>query len=50
MIPASLKNWARHNWFLKVLALIIGVVAWLIASRWVYETVTLTVPVELRTA
>ncbi len=49
MIPDFLKNWVRHNWFLKVLALIIGVVAWLIASRWVYETVTLTVPVELRT-
>jgi YbbR domain-containing protein len=45
---SSLKTWARHNWFLKVLALIIGVVAWVIASRWVYETITLTVPVELK--
>ena len=47
MMWESIKNWARHNWFLKVLALLIGVVVWVIASGWVYETVTLTVPVEL---
>lgn len=43
----SIKNRARQHWFFKVLALVIAVVVWLIASRWVYETVTLTVPVEL---
>jgi len=47
---AKLKIWARHNWFLKALALIIGVVVWLLASRWVYAPITLTVPVELRVA
>lgn len=47
---AKLIAWARHNWFLKVLALIIGVVVWLLAARWVYAPITLTVPVELRVA
>lgn len=45
---STLKTWARHNRFLKVMALVLGVVVWLVASRWVYETVTLTVPVELK--
>jgi YbbR domain-containing protein len=45
---STLKIWARHNWFLKILALIIGLVVWLVASRWVYETVSLTVPIELQ--
>ncbi len=47
---SKLKAWVRHNWFLKVLALVIGVVVWKLASRWVYAPVTLTVPVELGVA
>ncbi|MFH1038566.1 MAG: CdaR family protein [PVC group bacterium] len=46
-MPTAIKRWIRHNLFLKVLALIIGTVVWFVASRWVYETRTLTVPVEL---
>lgn len=49
MIPDVIKKWCLHNWFLKVLALVFGVAAWIIASRWVYETVDLTAPVELKT-
>ncbi len=44
----KLKTWSRHNRFLKVLALVIGVVVWLIASRLVYDKVILTVPIELQ--
>jgi YbbR domain-containing protein len=32
------------------MALIVGIVVWIIASRWVYETSTLVVPVELKLA
>ncbi len=47
---AVLKRWIGHNPFLKIMALIIGIVVWIIASRWVYETSTLIVPVELKLA
>jgi len=47
---AVLKRWFGHNPFLKVMALVIGIVVWIIASRWVYETTTLIVPVELKLA
>lgn len=46
----GIKRWFKHNLLLKILALIIGVVVWFIASRWVYETSTLVVPVELKLA
>lgn len=46
----SIKRWFRHNPLLKIMALVIGIVVWLIASRWVYETSTLIVPVELKLA
>lgn len=45
-----IKRWLRHNLLLKILALIIGTVVWFIAARWVYETSTLTVPVDLTLA
>ncbi len=45
-----IKRWIRHNLFLKVLALIIGTVVWVVASHWVYETRTMMVPVELTLA
>jgi len=32
------------------MALVVGIVVWIIASRWVYETSTLVVPVELKLA
>jgi YbbR domain-containing protein len=47
---AGIKRWFGHNPFLKIMALIIGIVVWIIASRWVYEPSTLVVPVELKLA
>ena len=46
----GIKRWLGHNPLLKIMALIIGIVTWFIASRWVYETVEITVPVELELA
>ncbi|MDP8213631.1 MAG: CdaR family protein [Candidatus Euphemobacter frigidus] len=47
---SDIKRWLRHNLLLKILALIVGTAVWFVASRWVYETSTLVLPVELTLA
>lgn len=49
-IISDLNRWMRHNFWLKILALIIAAVVWLIGSSRVYEPRNRVVPVNLKLA
>lgn len=44
------KTWAENNPLIKLLALVVAVALWFLASGWVYEISTLQVPVTLKLA